>query len=73
MKSCLLDGGEWGEYNGVGFVEISKMFEMLVAFFFGMIMSDSLLGSLLMYYNHTPRSSVLELRSNKIFRYQSRV
>ena len=32
MEGGLLDGGEDGEYDGINFVEISKMFEMLSAF-----------------------------------------
>ena len=36
-----LDGGDNNEYNGLGFVEISKIFAMQDAFFFRMISFDS--------------------------------
>ena len=35
MKLCSPDGGEYGEYNGVGFVELSKIFAIQNATFFG--------------------------------------
>ena len=34
MDFCSLDGGENGEHNGVGFVEISQIFAMKDVFFF---------------------------------------
>ena len=35
MELVLLDGGEDGEYKAVGFVEISKIVQANVTFFFG--------------------------------------
>ena len=37
MRLVSFDGGDDGEYNGVGFVEISEIFEMHHAYLFGMI------------------------------------
>ena len=37
MELGPFDGGEDGEYNGVGFSEISQVFPMQNAYFFGKI------------------------------------
>ena len=36
MEWCLLDGAEDGEYNAIGYVEISKIFVMQGTFFYRM-------------------------------------
>ena len=40
MKFTLLDGGEDGEYNTVGFVEIYKIFATHGTVFFGRVLLD---------------------------------
>ena len=40
MKFDLCDGGEDGEHIGVGFVAISEIFVVQVAFIFGIISFD---------------------------------
>ena len=42
MEFCSLDGGDDGEYYGIGFVEISKMFSMQNSCFYGTQSFDSL-------------------------------
>ncbi len=66
MKFDLFDGGDDGEYNGFGFVEISGIFSMERTYFFGTEPSDrvSLLASSVIPFSNT---SVASLPDTTIF------
>ena len=40
MECSLLDGGDYGEHTGIGFVEVYKTYPTQDAFFVGTILFD---------------------------------
>ncbi len=57
MKFGSIDGGEYGDHNGVGFVLISKMIVMQDAFFLSLHLSTFIQNRV------NPRGRVLEVKS----------